>query len=149
MSRTFTWQRRIEFRDTDAAGIAHFSTYFTMMEQAEHAWLRELGFSVVMNRPDHTLSWPRVAAECDYQAPLRFEEVIDIEGRIVKLGRTSVTYEYRFLASGKQVAIGRITAVCCRVKHGERPIPEVIPTDLRERLADFVATSESPPKHST
>ena len=38
--------RRVEFRDTDAAGIMHFSTYFTYMEEVEHEFLRSLGTSV-------------------------------------------------------------------------------------------------------
>jgi hypothetical protein len=42
------WQRRIEFCETDAAGIAHFSPMFPCMEQAEHALFRSLGTSVLV-----------------------------------------------------------------------------------------------------
>ncbi|MEL7264077.1 MAG: hypothetical protein AAFP69_04590, partial [Planctomycetota bacterium] len=42
----FSIQRRVEFRDTDAAGIVHFSAFFPFMETAEHAFLRSLGLSV-------------------------------------------------------------------------------------------------------
>ena len=55
--------RRVEFRDTDAAGLAHFSTYFTFMEEAEHEFLRRRGLSVLMHDADGPLSWPRVAAK--------------------------------------------------------------------------------------
>ena len=144
MSRRFESQRRIEFRDTDAAGIAHFSTYFTMMEQAEHAWLRELGYSVVMQRDGQTLSWPRIAAECTYDSPLRFEDIVDLEGQITRLGRTSVTYQYRFRCGDRSVAVGSITAVCCVVAHGESPIPVEIPEDLKAKLAEFVTERSSP-----
>lgn len=143
MSRRFAWQRRIEFRDTDAAGIAHFSTFFTMMEQAEHAWLRELGYSVIMERDDQTLSWPRVAAECQYESPLRFEEIVELEGEITRMGRTSVTYRYRFRCGERSVAVGSITCVCCRVVHGQRPEPVEIPVDLRSKLAEFVSESSA------
>ncbi|MCG8653286.1 MAG: hypothetical protein MI861_25835, partial [Pirellulales bacterium] len=40
---TFSTKRRVEFRDTDAAGIVHFSAFFPMMEAAEHEMLRSLG----------------------------------------------------------------------------------------------------------
>src|SRR5688572_30626127 len=43
---TYKTSRRIEFRDTDAAGIAHFSVFFTFMEEAEHEFLRHVGLSV-------------------------------------------------------------------------------------------------------
>ena len=38
-----TCRRRVEFRDTDAAGIAHFSAFFFWMESAEHELLRAAG----------------------------------------------------------------------------------------------------------
>lgn len=138
MSSRYKCQRRVEFRDTDAAGIAHFSTFFTMMEQAEHAWLRELGFSVIMQRDGATLSWPRVAADCTYESPLRFEEIVELEGEITRMGRTSVCYRYRFRCGDRSVAVGSITTVCCRVAHGTPPEPVEIPADLRAKLTEFV-----------
>ena len=59
MAQVFTTSKRVEFRDTDAAGIMHFSAYFTYMEEAEHELLRSIGTSVVLNVGDDTLSWPR------------------------------------------------------------------------------------------
>ena len=37
---TFRTTRRVEFRDTDAAGIVHFSAFFFYMESVEHEFLR-------------------------------------------------------------------------------------------------------------
>ena len=56
MPQSFRTSRRVEFRDTDAAGIVHFSVFFTWMEAAEHELLRSLGLSVVLegrDRHDH------------------------------------------------------------------------------------------------
>ena len=55
MSESFRSTRRIEFRDTDAAGIVHFSAFFYYMESVEHEFLRQLGLSVLgggRGRPD-------------------------------------------------------------------------------------------------
>ena len=82
MSDEFHYQRRVEFCETDAAGIAHFSAYFQYMEQAEHAFLRHLGTSVIADDEAGTISWPRVNAQCDYTDPVRFEDVLDIIVRI-------------------------------------------------------------------
>ena len=60
--------RRVEFRDTDAAGIMHFSAFFNYMEQVEHEFLRHLGMSVLARDEEGAISWPRVSASCDYQA---------------------------------------------------------------------------------
>jgi acyl-CoA thioesterase FadM len=50
-SPIFTWNRRVEFAETDAAGIVHFSSFFLYMEQAEHALFRSLGLSIFRKRP--------------------------------------------------------------------------------------------------
>ena len=42
----FQTRRKIEFSDTDMAGIVHFSRFFIFMETAEHEFLRSLGTSV-------------------------------------------------------------------------------------------------------
>ena len=42
----FTTTRRVEFGDTDMAGIMHFANFFRFMEAAEPDFLRSLGLSV-------------------------------------------------------------------------------------------------------
>src|ERR1051325_1997679 len=114
MPTAFVTTRRIEFSDTDAAGIAHFSAFFRMMEQAEHELLRSVGLSV--HDAAEKIGWPRVSAKCDFQSAARFEELLEIEVRIARLGKKSVTYSHRFLRGGEQLATGEITAVCCRIR---------------------------------
>ena len=50
MAHEFTLTRRVEFSETDMAGIVHFSNFFRFMESAEHAFFRSLGFSVAGSR---------------------------------------------------------------------------------------------------
>ena len=45
-SYSFEFQRRVEFHETDLAGIVHFSNFFRYMEDCEHAFYRSLGYSV-------------------------------------------------------------------------------------------------------
>jgi len=53
-------RRRVQFYETDAAGIVHFSWFFRYMEEAEHALWREAGLSIAPIVAD--VGWPRVAA---------------------------------------------------------------------------------------
>jgi 4-hydroxybenzoyl-CoA thioesterase/acyl-CoA thioester hydrolase len=107
-------RRRIEFRDTDAAGIAHFSAFFFWMESAEHELLRAAGVAVVeRDTTGVEASWPRVSASCDYVSAVRFGEEVDIAVAVEAIGRTSVTYGFAFSHAGVTVARGRIVAVRC------------------------------------
>jgi YbgC/YbaW family acyl-CoA thioester hydrolase len=130
----FVYQRRVEFYETDMAGIAHFSNFFRYMESAEHAYLRACGLSVVLSWQGQVVSFPRVSVTCEYLRPLRFEDVVDITVQVEKIGRTSVQYVFSFTHHGNKVAEGRITAVLCRKTAEDRLEPIEVPTELREKL---------------
>ena len=104
MAHEFTITRRVEFNETDAAGIVHFSNYFRYMEYAEHAFFRSLGRSIV----DHDLDvgWPRVHCHCDYKKPLKFEDEVEIQLLVSARTSKSLSYQFRFSTGGTEVARG-------------------------------------------
>ncbi len=135
-----TTRRRVEFRDTDAAGIVHFSAFFFWMESAEHELLRAAGLQVFDPLPaGGTASWPRVSAACDYKSAVRFGDEVDIRAAVADLGRSSVTFAFRFEHGGVLVAEGRIVAVRCVMHPGRKPEPVPIPEEIAEKLAAFRA----------
>lgn len=142
MNAPFKTSRRVEFRETDMAGIVHFSNFFTWMEQAEHEVWRFLGLGVISNIEGHTISWPRVSAECSYRRALRFEEIIEVEIAIARIGTKSVTWVVRFFQAGQPVANGSITTVCCQIEHGQQPVSIDIPKPIREKLSPLVEAPE-------
>jgi len=139
MATAFVTSRRVEFSDTDAAGIIHFVAFFRMMEQAEHDLLRSVGLSVMMPDADGTISWPRVTSKCEFLAAARFEDVLQIEVRVARLGERSITYAHQFLRDGQLLATGEITAVCCRFRAGSPPESMPIPALFADKLRPFLA----------
>jgi acyl-CoA thioester hydrolase len=143
---TFITTRRVEFRDTDAAGIVHFSAFFPMMEAAEHEMLRSLGIPILPQQlaGKSCLTWPRVAAHCNYISAARFEDLLRIETHVARLGNTSVEYHFRILrdALGENagqvppalVAEGTLTAVACELTEGGTLEKVSVPTWVRELL---------------
>jgi YbgC/YbaW family acyl-CoA thioester hydrolase len=137
MSALFRVSRRVDFADTDMAGIIHFSNYFRYMEFAEVAFLRSLGLSVAMTWGEEHLGFPRVSATCDFLRPVSFEDVVDIDVRVERVGSKSVTYSFEFTHEGQTVARGKVSAVCCRVRPGVHEIESVeIPEGIRTRLLE-------------
>ena len=143
MAELFRTHRRVEFADTDAAGMIHFSSYFLYMEQAEHALLRHVGTSVINSDATGTISWPRVAARCDYARPVQFEDELEIEVSILRLGTKSVTYQFLFQHDGQSIAQGEITTVCCRINHDQPPQSIPIPDSLVELLQPYLQTQSN------
>jgi acyl-CoA thioester hydrolase len=147
----FRCRRLVEFRDTDAAGIAHFSAFFFWMESAEHALLRHCGLKVVDHAPEDAeelrqeysvgndteeleVSWPRVSVSADYQAAVRFGEELEVAVGVADLGHASVTYGFRFERAGQLVATGKVVAVRCLMRRGHKPLPVEIPAGVAARL---------------
>jgi YbgC/YbaW family acyl-CoA thioester hydrolase len=138
MARSFTCRFRVQFADTDMAGIMHFANFFRYMEETEHAFLRSLDLSVNVVHEGIHVTWPRVHAECDYKSPLRFEDEFDVVLTIREKREKALIFDFSFLkaVSDTEVATGSITAVC--VTHDKsagtmKAIP--IPTFIAERLA--------------
>ncbi|MCO6437779.1 MAG: acyl-CoA thioesterase [Phycisphaerae bacterium] len=148
MADAYLYHRAVQFSDTDMAGVLHFSNYYRYMEEAEHAFWRSLGESVVVKNGDHAVSWPRVATGCEYFAPARFEDVLDLALTVSHVGNRSVSYEIEFRRGGERIAIGRTTAVCCTMSGGNFG-PTEIPPSLREKLVSAAGVPEDSPPPAT
>jgi 4-hydroxybenzoyl-CoA thioesterase/acyl-CoA thioester hydrolase len=139
MSTPFRTTRMVEFHDTDMAGIMHFASFFVYMESAEHELLRTLGLSVHQMIDGEHISFPRVSATCNYSAPARCEEILDIAITVARIGATSITYEFEFTHASRRVALGSMTSVCCRIAPGQPPTPRPIPAEMSEALSVYAA----------
>jgi YbgC/YbaW family acyl-CoA thioester hydrolase len=138
MPEPFRTTRRIEFGDTDMAGIVHFANFFRFMEAAEQEFLRSLGLSVSLTWEGQRMGFPRVAASCDYLRPVRFEDVVEISVSLRQLGRKSVTYGFEFSKAGEVLARGQVSSVCCRTSIDHRLESIEIPEGIRRKLEPWL-----------
>ena len=118
------------------AGIVHFSRFFVFMETAEHEFLRSLGTSVTTELNGDIVSWPRLAASCEYLNPAKFEDELDIHLTVRRKGTKSITYQFVFTKDDVEIARGKLSAVCCICNPRERvrtiPIPDFIADRIEE-----------------
>ncbi|HXE55309.1 MAG TPA: thioesterase family protein [Tepidisphaeraceae bacterium] len=129
----FSLTRRVQFSETDMAGIMHFSNFFKMMEEVEHAFFRSVGLSVSMQHDDIHIGWPRVSAACEFFGPVKFEDEVELKMRVTRVGEKSFSYEVDFLVGGMRMALGKTTSVCCALDQaGMKSI--AIPEALRTKL---------------
>ena len=138
MPYEFKVVRRVEFSDTDMAGLMHFSNYFRFMETAEHGFYRELGFSVVLKERTPPLGFPRVHASCDFMKPLRFEDQIEIRLRVTEKKSKSLTYAFQFFNLSVrpvvEAARGVVTIVCVSHAPDGKLAAVPIPREIAEKI---------------
>jgi acyl-CoA thioester hydrolase len=136
----FVIQQRVAWSDVDLARIVYFPRYFSFFENAELEWIRQKGLSYEGFLAELEIWMPRVGAHCNFHAPARLAELVAIEMRLDRMGRTSFTLgfdafrlpERTHLADGS-IAIATVSRDTFR------------PTPVPERLARLLAELESRP----
>lgn len=115
-------QRRVQWMDTDAAGIWHHSVALRWAEEAEAELHRQLGIIDVTFG-----ATPRVKTEFEFPSSVRFDDVVDITLSVSQLGNTSMTYEIDVRCGATPVAKGRMVVVFIdRATGAKQPWPDVV-----------------------
>ncbi len=130
----FRLTRRVQFYETDTAGIVHFSVFFRYMEEAEHAMWREAGLSIAP--PGSDIGFPRVATNFEFFRPLRFEDEFEVVLMIARKSQKSLSYTAEIRASGETVARGALTIACVTKVPGQPMRGTPIPADIADRFAE-------------
>jgi acyl-CoA thioester hydrolase len=116
--------RRVEFVETDMAGIVHFSRFYI--------WL-----SIMQQLEDGTvIGWPRVSAQCRFESPARYDELITARLTIQRIGVKSLTFDVVFRRGERVLARGSMKTVCCRLRPGHELESLEIPALYLERIQE-------------
>jgi acyl-CoA thioester hydrolase len=116
-------RRRVEWMDTDAAGIYHWSTVIRFAEAAEMELHTALGIAQLTFG-----ATPRVRAAFDFRRPLRFNDRATIDFSVQEVGRSSVRYRIAlFDDEERPVAEGELTTVFIDTASGRSaPWPDAV-----------------------
>jgi acyl-CoA thioesterase FadM len=130
-----TISRRIEWIDTDAAGIYHWTTAMRLAEAAGAELHTQLGIAAATFG-----CTPRVHVRFDFHRSLKFNDLVDVTIRVLKVGRSSVVQLFVLEHDGEICAEGEIV-VCYINRFSGRSAPW--PDPVREALTHGVAQPSS------
>lgn len=125
-------RRRVQFHETDAAGLVHFSVFFRYMEEAEHALWRAAGLSIAPRGSE--IGWPRLETSFEFREALRFEDEFEVSIRVVEVASRTLRYVCRLTKDGVHLATGRLTIICVRKAPGEPMRAVAIPPEVAQRF---------------
>src|SRR5215467_14557127 len=106
MPEPFTIQSRVRFSDTDASGRIHYIALLYHFDNAEAEFLRSrgVGYTVIQ---DEKVGFPRVHVECDYTGVLVYDDLMQIEVRVDRVGASSFTLAFDARVDGNHKARGK------------------------------------------
>ncbi|HUQ01971.1 MAG TPA: thioesterase family protein [Kofleriaceae bacterium] len=142
----FVFTTPVRFADVDHAGIVYYPRFFHYFHLAfEELFRVRLGARAYVDLLDKDrVGFPAVRAEAEYQAPLAFGDTAEIELTVERLGRSSITFQYKVWRAAEpgrervQCATGKVvTAVVDLSAFKSVPVPERIAA----LLADLVVPS--------
>ncbi len=144
MAFEHTSTRRIEFSETDMAGLVHFSNFFRYMETAERDFFEAVGVDLINTQPGQVVGWPRVRAECKFSAPLRFGDTIDIHIAVKSVKDRSIEYQFRIFrhnpdGSRTQAGKGHMTNILTELTASGKLRSIELPAHVRERITEAPA----------
>lgn len=133
----FIIEQRVRWSDVDFARILYFPRYFSFFENAELEWIRSKGLRYEELLEELGVWLPRVAAQCNFRAPARLAELLAVEMRLDRLGKTSFSlgFDAFRLPDRTHLADGAIT-IASVDRETFRP------TSVPERLARLLGELE-------
>jgi YbgC/YbaW family acyl-CoA thioester hydrolase len=131
---------RVQWVDTDASGLIHYTAALRYFEVAEHQLMRKISTGVndaLGAALSRGFALPRVHVEADYKSGLRYPDEFECTARIERIGRSSVTYAFEaHRTSNAELCLsGRIVAAAMSLEDGtSMPLPATFRAMLEQAL---------------
>lgn len=136
MPSALRYRRRIHWSDTDASNAWSFTATLRYVEEAEVVLLRTAG---VLEHLYGQL--PRIYVEARYRRPCWFDEEVEVLLHLVKLGTSSLHYEWTIRQNpqnrqrGEVAAEGRMGAAFAS-NGAVTPLPDHVRASLERFLSE-------------
>src|SRR3954471_4039386 len=123
---------RVGFDETDAQAVVYYGRYFPYFDRARVEYLRHVG---LLGR-SRDLEFVMRRAVCEYEAPARFDDPLEVFIRSAAIGRTSQRWEMRAWHAEQDVLLAAAEETVVLIDRSTRS-PALVPDDYRATIAAF------------
>jgi acyl-CoA thioester hydrolase len=118
---------RVRYQETDPMGFLHHANYFTFFEMGRTELFRASGGDY-RQMEEEGLLVVVVRAECRYQRPARYDDVLRLRTSIARITPAKIEYDYHLYRGEELLAVGH-TVLAMVNRQGEvQPVPEWMQT---------------------
>lgn len=96
---------RVRYEETDQMGYAYYGRYLVWLEIGRTDFLRNLGSSYKDWEEIHGVYLPVRECRIKYKVPAKYDDLLTVETRMIRLSRASVDFEYVVRRTGSPAII--------------------------------------------
>lgn len=85
---------RVRYGETDQMGVVYHGNYAQYFEIGRVEWLRKFGVSY-KQMEEEGLMLPVISLNTEFKKPARYDDLIKVETRLVKLPSAKIEFEYK------------------------------------------------------
>ena len=112
---------KVQYYETDKMGITHHSNYIRWMEEARVDFFEKVGYDYKRLEDEGIIS-PVIGVECEYKTSTKFEDLIEIEVKILEFNGVRLIFEYVMKNAKTGDIVAKATSKHCFINEEGRPI---------------------------
>lgn len=140
MAFQYDFKFKVQWGDTDAAGIVFFPNFYKWMNESTHEIFAAIGFPVSKLIAEDKIGLPLLETHCNFRSPLYYEDKVVLHSTVEDVGNKVIRVNHQFYKDGQLVAEGYDVRAWTSFK--EKPKAEVIPEEVRKKLLASELTVE-------
>ena len=129
----FSAKLRVGFDETDAQAVVYYGRYFPYFDRARVEYQRHLG---LLHSLAPGLEFVMRHVSCDYEAPARFDDEIEVFIRTASIGRSSWRWEMAVHECDSGTLLAHAEQVMVLIDRAARQ-PEPVPAHIRDAVGAF------------
>jgi enediyne core biosynthesis thioesterase len=137
--RAYEYRHLVAFEETNLVGNVYYVNHLRWQGRCREMFLREHAPSV-LDALAQGLALATTHCSCEYFSELRAFDEITVRMRLDSMvqNRIEMQFEYwRTNGTGEELIARGRQGVACMRREGDRMVPEPIPAELRDALAEY------------
>lgn len=134
--RSFAWNVRVYWEDTDAAGFVYYANYLRFLERARTEWLRAVGFEQEDLARRLGVAFVVRSMTIEYLRPARLDDALEVTARLRGVGAGTIEFAQSVSRGGERLVEAVVKVACVRITAAR---PARIPVELRAVLVPLIS----------
>jgi acyl-CoA thioester hydrolase len=128
------FQVRVNFGDTDKAGIVYYPNFFKWFDIAGHQFFRSIGLAPVKLQEEQEIIIPLLDAQCTFEKPLYYDDIITLITKVGEINNKTFRLRHEIFRDDVRICHGYELRGWVK-REGDNMFAVPIPEDVKSMLS--------------